>query len=716
MDIKKFEKPEYFGNRELSWLKFNDRVLSEARDKSLPLFERLKFLSITASNLDEFFMVRVASLKDQVHAGYSKTDIAGLTAKEQLKEISVQTHELVRMQYTTLNRSLLPALAKSGMHLVVEHELLNKEQGEFVDRYFEDNVYPVLTPMAMDSSRPFPLIRNKTLNIGALISKKDKKKGKEQLEFATVQVPSVLPRVIQIPSAKKGDTTVILLEEIIERNIEKLFLSYNVVCAHPYRIMRNADLTIDEDEAEDLLVEIQKQLKKRQWGEVIRLEVQEKTDERLLKILKTEFEIKEEDIFEISGPLDLTMLMKVYGQEGFDKYRTPRYVPAPVPRFREEKDIFKVIRKGDVFLHHPYMSFDPVVDFVRQAAKDPEVLAIKQTLYRVSGNSPIIAALAQAAENGKQVSVLVELKARFDEENNIVWAKKLEKAGCHVIYGLVGLKTHSKITLVVRREETGIRRYVHLATGNYNDSTAKIYTDCGIFTCDERFGEDATAVFNMLSGYSEPKKWNKLIVAPIWMKDRFLKLIEREAEHAKKGMPAYIVAKMNSLCDPVIMAALYYASSCGVQIYLLVRGICCLKVGIPGVSENIHVRSIVGDFLEHSRIFYFHNGGSEEIYMGSADWMPRNLDRRVEIVFPVEDEAIKKELVHILTLEFKDNVKAHLLKSDGSYEKQDKRGKILINSQMEFCREATEQAQEKQAKKEKSRVFIPAEPAEDVEE
>lgn len=716
MDIKKFEKPEYFGNRELSWLKFNDRVLSEARDRSLPLFERLKFLSITASNLDEFFMVRVASLKDQVHAGYSKTDIAGLTAKEQLKKISAQTHDLVHMQYTTLNRSLLPALAKSGMHLVVEHELLNKEQEEFVDRYFEDNVYPVLTPMAMDSSRPFPLIRNKTLNIGALISKKDKKKGKEQLEFATVQVPSVLPRVVQIPSAKKGDTTVILLEEIIERNIEKLFLSYDVVCAHPYRIMRNADLTIDEDEAEDLLVEIQKQLKKRQWGEVIRLEVQEKMDERLLKILKTEFEIKEDDIFEISGPLDLTMLMKVYGQEGFDKYRTPRYVPAPVPQFQEEKDIFKVIRQGDVFLHHPYMSFDPVVNFVRQAAKDPDVLAIKQTLYRVSGNSPIIAALAQAAENGKQVSVLVELKARFDEENNIVWAKKLEKAGCHVIYGLVGLKTHSKITLVVRREETGIRRYVHLATGNYNDSTAKLYTDCGIFTCDERFGEDATAVFNMLSGYSEPKKWNKLIVAPIWMKDRFLKLIEREAEHAKKGMPAYIVAKMNSLCDPVIMAALYYASSCGVQIHLLVRGICCLKVGIPGVSENIHVRSIVGDFLEHSRIFYFHNGGSEEIYMGSADWMPRNLDRRVEIVFPVEDEAIKKELVHVLTLEFKDNVKAHLLKNDGTYEKQDKRGKMLVNSQMEFCREATERAQKKQIKKEKSRVFIPAEPAEDVEE
>ena len=427
MDLGKFEKKEYFVNRELSWLKFDERVLSEARDKNLPLFDRLKFLSITASNLDEFFMVRVASLKDQVHAGYHKTDIAGMTAKEQLKEISARTHELVHVQYNTLNRSLLPALEKAGMHLVVAHEDLTEEQKAFVDRYFEDNVYPVLTPMAMDSSRPFPLIRNKTLNIGALISKKDKEdklsrkdKAEEgELLFATVQVPSVLPRVVQIPSKKDGDTMVILLEEIIERNIDKLFLSYDVVCAHPYRIMRNADLTIDEDEAEDLLVEIQRQLKKRQWGEVIRLEVEDKMDERLLKILKMEFDIKEADIFEINGPLDLTMLMKVYGAEGFDTYKTPRYQPAPVPEFQNDKDIFQVIREGDVFLHHPYMSFDPVVNFVRQAAKDPDVLAIKQTLYRVSGNYPIIAALAQAAENGKQVSVLVELKARFDEENNI---------------------------------------------------------------------------------------------------------------------------------------------------------------------------------------------------------------------------------------------------------------------------------------------------------
>ena len=716
MDKKNFEKPEYYVNRELSWLKFDDRVLSEARDKNLPLFERLKFLSITSSNLDEFYMVRVASLKDQVHADYEKKDIAGMTPKEQLKEISSQTHELVNVQYNTMNRSLLPALEKAGFHLMARHEDLNQEQQEYVDRYFEDNVYPVLTPMAMDSSRPFPLIRNKTLNIGALISKRDKKKGKESTVFATVQVPSVLPRVIQIPSVKENDTTVILLEEVIEKNIGELFLGYDVVCAHPYRIMRNADLTIDEDGAEDLLVEIQKQLKKRQWGEVIRMEVEEKTDERLLDILKTEFEIKDEDIFYINGPLDLTMLMKVYGVEGYEEYKAKKHVPAPVPAFQNDKDIFQVIREGDVFLHHPYMSFDPVVNFVRQAAKDPDVLAIKQTLYRVSGNSPIIAALAQAAENGKQVSVLVELKARFDEENNIVWAKMLEKAGCHVIYGLVGLKTHSKITLVVRREETGIRRYVHLATGNYNDSTAKLYTDCGIFTCDERYGEDATAVFNMLSGYSEPKSWNRLVVAPIWMKDRFLKLINREAEMAQKGIPAFIVAKMNSLCDRKIIAALYRASACGVQIYLLVRGICCLKVGVPGVSENIHVRSIVGDFLEHSRIFYFHNGGNEEIFMGSADWMPRNLDRRVEIVFPVEDEEIKKEIKHILDVEFKDNVKAHILQPDGTYEKMNRRGKAKVNSQMIFCQEAEDKAKAvKKQKTDHGRVFIPAEPAEDIE-
>lgn len=540
MEFLDYSNPEYFRNRELSWLAFNERVLSEARDKTLPLFERLKFLSITASNLDEFFMVRVASLKDMVHVNYLKPDIAGLNASEQLEILLAQTHELVGLQYSTYNRSLLPALKQHGLEVITQHEDLTKEQKIYADRYFQENIYPVLTPMAMDSSRPFPLIRNKSLNIGALISPR----GEEgEPEFATVQVPSVLPRIIKLPEGKKGVQRVLLLEEVIERNIGKLFLNYDVVCAHPYRIMRNADLSFDEDEAEDLLKEIQKQLKKRQWGEVIRLEVEDKMNKRLLKILKKEFDIRDPDIFSINGPLDLTFLMKMYGLDGFEEYKAKTYQPQPVPALVNEEDIFDRMRRGDIFLHHPFMTFDPVVDFVKQAAADPDVLAIKQTLYRVSGNSPVIAALAQAAENGKQVSVLVELKARFDEENNIIWAKKLEQSGCHVIYGLMGLKTHTKITLVVRREEDGIRRYVHLGTGNYNDSTAKLYTDCGILTCSEAIGEDATAVFNMLSGYSEPRSWNKLVLAPLWLRKSFIKLIEREAQNAIDGKPARIVAK-----------------------------------------------------------------------------------------------------------------------------------------------------------------------------
>lgn len=703
-----FLKSEHYRNRELSWLSFNERVLNEARDKSIPLFERLKFLSITASNLDEFFMIRVASLKDMVHAKYTKKDIAGLTASEQLDVILTATHELVNLQYSTYNRSLIPALKQQGMKVVTEHEKLSKEQKAFVDRYFEEDIYPVLTPMAVDSSRPFPLIRNKSLNIGALISEKGE--GGEY-DFATVQVPGGLPRIIELPQGKEGERRAILLEEIIERNIGKLFLNYDVICAHPYRIMRNADLTIDEDEAADLLKEIQKQLRKRQWGEVIRLEVEEGMDARLLKILKKEFAIKDPDIFYINGPLDLTFLMKMYGMEGFDKYKTPQYQPQPVPAMMTDDDIFTQIRTGDILLHHPYMTFDPVVNFVKQSAKDPDVLAIKQTLYRVSGNSPIIKALAQAAENGKQVSVLVELKARFDEENNIIWAKMLEKAGCHVIYGLKGLKTHSKITLVVRREEDGIRRYVHLGTGNYNDSTAKLYTDCGLLTCAEPIGEDATAVFNMLSGYSEPKSWNKLIVAPIWLRKRFQKLIERETQNAREGKEAHIIAKMNSLCDKEIIAALYEAGAAGVKIELIIRGICCLKTGISGISENISVRSIVGNFLEHARIFYFLNDGQEEIYMGSADWMPRNLDKRVEILFPVECEKLKKEARHILDVQLADNVKASVLQPDGRYEKIDKRGKALVSAQDFFCEEAVERAK-KPEPHEAERIFIPAEPIE----
>lgn len=706
---KDYLKPEYYENRELSWLKFNGRVLNEARDKTIPLLERLKFISITSSNLDEFFMVRVASLKDMVHAGYKKKDIAGMTAAEQLEAINKDTRALVETQYSAYNRSLLPLLKNHGIEIMNRFEEMTEAQEEYADRYFEENVYPVLTPMAVDASRPFPLIRNKTLNIAALLSKKDSKKT--ETEFATVQVPSVLSRIVQLPASKEGHKTFILLEQIIERNISKLFLNYEVLCAYPYRIMRNADLTIDEDEAEDLLQEIQKQLKKRQWGEVIRLEVEEGVDKRLLNILKEELRIAQEDIFKINGPLDMTFLMKLYGLEGFDALRYEPYKPQRVPQISQGEAVFEAIRKGDILLHHPYQTFDPVVDFIRQAAADPDVLAIKQTLYRVSGNSPIIASLAQAAENGKQVSVLVELKARFDEENNIVWAKKLEKAGCHVIYGLVGLKTHSKIALVVRREEDGIRRYVHLGTGNYNDSTAKLYTDMGMFTCSEAIGEDATAVFNMLSGYSEPLSWNKLVAAPIWLRRKFLKLIKREAKHAQEGKEAFIKAKMNSLCDKEIIAALYEASAAGVKIELIVRGICCLKVGIPGISEHISVRSIVGNFLEHSRIFYFHNDGQEEIYMGSADWMPRNLDRRVEIMFPVENEQLMDEIRHVLAVQLEDNTKAHILQPDSQYEKIDKRGKKLVNSQKQFCEEA-KKAVPKKVNVYQERVFIPAEPIE----
>lgn len=694
---------EKFRNRELSWLDFNYRVLSEARDKEIPLFERLKFLSITASNLDEFFMIRVASLKDMVHVKYTKPDIAGMKPTEQLSKICQVTHEMVSLQYSTYNRSFIPLLKQNQLIIINRYEDLTEKQSGYADHYFMTEVYPVLTPMAVDSSRPFPLIRNKTLNIGALICAEEKG---EELEFATVQVPSVLPRIVTIPSSDEGSTTIILLEEIIEKNINKLFLNYKVICAHPYRIMRNADLTIEEEDAADLLKEIQKKLKKRQWGEVIRLEVEDSMDKRLLKTLKKEFDVGDSDIYKINGPLDLTFLMRACSMEGFEHLKNKPYTPQPVKELNQDEDIFTQIRRQDILLHHPYQTFSPVIDYVKQAAKDPDVLAIKQTLYRVSGNSPIIASLAEAAENGKQVTVLVELKARFDEEKNINWAKMLEKSGCHVIYGLVGLKTHSKITLVVRREEDGIRRYVHLGTGNYNDSTAKLYTDMGLLTCSHPIGEDATAVFNMLSGYSEPAHWNKLMVAPLWLKDCFLELIGREKDNALEGKPAHIIAKMNSLCDPELILALYDASVAGVKIDLIIRGICCLKTGIPGISENISVRSIVGNFLEHSRIFYFYNNGFEDVYMGSADWMPRNLNKRVEITFPVEDEKCKNEVIHILQKQLEDNVKAHVLKPDGSYQKVDKRGKVLLNSQEYFCERAMKQA-EKPEDVELQRVFEP---------
>lgn len=700
---KELKKASNYVNRELSWLEFNYRILGEAKDKTIRPFERIKFLGITASNLDEFFMVRVASLMDMVHAGYEKKDIAGMTPAQQLAQIIPKTKEFMNSQYITYNRSLLPLLEKNGLHVITHHEDLTEAQGRYVDDFFAKDVYPVLTPMAVDVSRPFPLIRNKTLNIGALI----RKKGAKETEIATVQVPSVLPRIVHVPSNQEGVQEVILLEQVIEKNIAKLFLNYEVTCAHPYRIMRNADLTIDEDDAADLLKEIEKQIKQRQWGEVIRLEVEESIDKALLKELMKQLHVEKEGIFSINGPLDLTFLSKLSGLEGFDHLKNPKYVPQPVPSLNNEESIFEQIKRKDIFLHHPYETFNPVVQFISQAAADPDVLAIKQTLYRVSSNSPIIAALAQAAENGKQVTVLVELKARFDEENNINWAKMLEKTGCHVIYGLVGLKTHSKIALVVRREEDGIKRYVHLGTGNYNDVTARLYTDTGILTASDSIGEDATAVFNMLSGYSEPASWNKLAVAPIWLKNTVLDLIKREVENAKAGKPAHIIAKMNSLCDAKVMEALYEASNAGVKIELIVRGICCLRAGVPGLSENITVRSIVGDFLEHARILYCYNDGFEEVYMGSADWMPRNLDKRVEIMFPVEDKEAKAQAKHILDVQLADTLKAYILQPDGTYGKQDLRGKEKISAQATFRNEAVAAAKKEKESNEDKRIFEP---------
>ena len=697
------KKMPYY-NRELSWMDFNARCLEEALRKDNPLMERLRFLAITGSNLDEFFMVRVAGVKDQVNSGYKqKGNSFDLTPQELLPLLEEKTHRFMERQYSCLHRSIMPALEKQGVRFLSVEEM-DKEQKAYLSQYFQKVLFPVLTPLAVDGSRPFPLLANKSLNIAVCLKSKEHNKDKEEKVFAIVQVPSILPRFLELPAKEGRQFT--LLEDVIIHNLDELFELHNIVAACPFRITRNSDLEIDE-EAEDFMSEVKKSIKKRKRGAPVRLELLTKCSADIKAFLIEMLGIKKNEIYELPGPLDLTFFSKFAGVKGFESLCFAPIRPVNPPAdFWGYTDIFEAIREKDRMVHHPYESFDVVVRFIEQAAEDENVLAIKQTLYRVSGNSPIVAALIKAAENGKQVDVLVELKARFDEENNIVWAKKLEKAGCHVIYGLVGLKTHSKITLVVRREENGIRRYVHLGTGNYNDSTAKLYTDCGIFTCDARIGEDATAVFNMLSGYSEPKYWNKLIVAPLWMKDRFLKMIELEANHAKEGKEARIMAKMNSLCDPKIMEALYHASACGVKIELIIRGICCLKVGIPGVSENITVRSIVGDFLEHSRIFKFENAGNPKIYMGSADWMPRNLDRRVELVFPIDDQDLKERAFGILELMLSDTVNARIQQPDTTYAHIDKRGKAVINSQTEFARLAREALEAKQVVDEK-KPYVP---------
>lgn len=681
-----------FFNRELSWLEFNHRVLEEAKDTNNPLFERIKFLSIVSSNLDEFFMVRVGSLHDQILAEFNRPDAAGLYPEEQMKRISIRTHQMIYDQYNCFNRSLKQALKKEGILFRKENQLSDKQR-QFINDYYIKNVYPVLTPMVVDQSRRFPLVLNKSLNIALLI---EDKKDRNSTLFACVQVPSVLPRLVELPC--EGEKSFMLLEDVICMNLEELFSGHSIITSSCFRITRNADLSLDEEEAEDLLETIEESLKKRRWGAVIRLEIERGMDKMLLGILKEELEVSKGQLYEIDGPVDLTYLMKLTDIKGYDHLKYTPLVPQPSSYFMEGESIFDAISKNDILLHHPYQSFEPVVELVREAASDPDVLAIKQTLYRVSGKSPIVEALVQAAENGKQVTVLVELKARFDEQNNINWAKRLEKSGCHVIYGLVGLKTHCKVLLVVRKEENGIKRYVHMGTGNYNDVTAKMYSDFGLFTSNPYFGADASALFNMLSGHSEPKSMYKAVLAPLNMRETFINLINQEAENARSGMKAKIIAKVNSLVDCEIIEALYNASNAGVDIELLVRGVCSLKPGIPGISHRITVKSIVGRFLEHSRIYYFYNRGEELIYLSSADWMNRNLDRRVELLFPVEDSKAKKKLKDIIEISLQDTVKSRILKADGSYVRIDKRKKGIINSQEIFYKLAVKEA--KKLKKE----------------
>ena len=647
---------EHYTNRELSWMEFNERVLCEAENPDNPVFEQMKFISIVSSNLDEFFMVRVGSLYDLVRSGGKTKDPSGLKPQEQMKLMLRRIHTQVNRQYKVLNKSLLPAMAEKGVRMG-RIDGLTREQMLFLEDYFTRDVYPVLTPMAVDASHHFPLLLSKSLNLAVLLAGKNGKKA----DFATVQVPSVLPRVVFLPGCGQ-EKIFLLLEQVITMYIDRLFPGRQVLACNPYRITRNADLTYDEEDAADLLQEIKKSLKKRKWGAVIRLECMPGMNKQLMQILVKALNVTPEYLFVVDGPLNLDFFMKqLSGLPGFDDQRFPTYTPRHDPEL-EEGDIFAAIRERDRFLYHPYDSFDPVVRLVKEAARDENVLAIKQTLYRVSGHSPIVAALAEAADRGKQVTVLLEVKARFDEENNIHWGQELEKAGCHVVYGLPKLKTHSKITLVIRREEGHVRRYTHLGTGNYNDVTAKLYTDMGILTANETIGEDAGNFFNVVTGYSEQPNLRLLVSAPTQLRPELTRLIRREAEHARNGHPAAIEAKMNSLVDPDIIQELYTAAQAGVKIDLTVRGICCLQPGVPGVSDNITVRSIVGRFLEHARIFHFANNGNSETYLSSADWMPRNLDRRIELMFPVLDPRVQERVLEILRLQQKDTAKAWLLK------------------------------------------------------
>ena len=658
MKSLELNKPEYFYNRELSWLKFNLRVLKEAMFKEAPLLERLKFIAISASNLDEFFMVRVAGLWNSLDNGVEKLDATGLSVKEQLEAISESAHEQIRTQ-TKYLMALLGEMDAVGLHFR-RVENLSDVGKDWLEEYYREVIYPVLTPMAVDASRPFPFLANKTQNLAVELIKSD---GEQSMGL--IQVPSVLDRILEIPSEERR--TFVFLEDVIASHCQDLFKGCQILDVVPFRVTRDSDLDLEEEDSVDLLKEVEESLRKRKRGAAVRLEIFKTNNGRIKKFLEENLDVSDLEIYEINGPLDPTCFFKFTGLKGMWPWLHEPFVPQRPLELPDDSDLFAAIRQNDILLHHPYESFDPVVKLVSDAADDPKVLAIKQTLYRVSGNSPIVAALARAAENGKQVTVLVELKARFDEENNILWARRLEKAGCHVIYGLVGLKTHAKIILIVRKEDNGIKRYVHLGTGNYNDSTAKLYTDLGLMTANDEFGIDASAFFNLLSGYGEPPVWNKLVMAPLGLREKIYALINNEIKMAQSGKEGRIIAKMNSLIDYPVIQKLYEASAAGVHIDLIVRGICGLRTGIEGISDNITVRSIVGRQLEHSRIFWFANGGEEQLYLSSADWMPRNLNDRVELFFPVETEEHIRRIKGLLDLYLRDNVGAHMMQSNGTY-------------------------------------------------
>ncbi|MFK3587278.1 RNA degradosome polyphosphate kinase [Lactobacillus sp. 23-2] len=683
--ITEFTDPSYYSNRELSWLDFNDRCLDEARNPDEPLLERANFLGITQSNVDEFYMVRVASLSKLVAADVQSKDASGLTPLEQLNAINEKEHEVVERRYSTYSRSLLPLLRRQNIRILDVDEL-SEDQEEYIRRYFNNELYPVLTPMADDQSRPFPFISNDSLNIA--IRLRSEEDGKH--EFATVRVPNIFPRLVKLPD---GENDFIMLEDIVKKYLDRLFDGYEIRQASCYRVTRDMDLDVSESDTSDFLLAVRKQLKDREHGHVTRLEVESSMSAKLVKHLMKRLNVDEPSVFSINGPIDLTFLKKLPGLvEGHDDLRYEPMHAYIDPALRSDHNIFDSIREKDYLVQHPYDSFDAVLNFVKQAAKDPDVLAIKMTLYRVSGNSPIIKYLGQAAQAGKQVTVLVEVKARFDESNNVHWARTLEQMGCHVIYGLVGLKTHTKVTLVIRRDSDGIRRYLHLGTGNYNDVTAHFYTDLGLFTCDRDLGVDATNLFNMLSGYSKPPYFSKLRISPKLIRQFIYEKIDNEISIARAGRHAEIHMKMNSLSDQDVIAKLYEASAAGVKIHLIVRGICCLRTEIPGVSDNIEVHSIVGRFLEHSRIYYFYNDGKEEVYLASADMMRRNLNRRVETLFPILQDDLKARVLDIFAKMWRDNVQARILHGT-EWVHADRRGQSPFSSQEYFIAEAEEKVQ-----------------------